>query len=329
MKLITVYNNFANTGGAQDVALTLAEGFAGNATPVVLTRTSTANITREYAGRADFLPLSFGGVKNLFRRYPDAVFLSHDRKSTTRLMAYRLLLGESLKIVHVAHNVFDSLRWCTWLPKHVVAISSGVRENLVSYFRIPESRISFIPNGIADLGARPPRQTDGIRILLLGRICKVKRQVDIARRLAGKLPAGTSLCFAGRGELERELADSIATERNMQYLGQIDVAKEIHNFDYVMLCSEREGLPLCLIEACMYGKPMVTNALPSVTDINIDGITGYVCRDDSMLADVVSHLPSPASNEYKKMSDNARRHFDRHFQYSSMIESYRDLLERL
>ena len=143
MEVISVYNNFANTGGAQDIALMLAQHFASGKQPMMLTTTSADNITTEYAGKADFRPLSLHSFRTIAAEHPGAIFLSHDRKSTTRLMIYRMLCRNHAKIVHVAHSVFDNLRFATLLPRHIVAISSGVRDNLISYFHIAPERITF------------------------------------------------------------------------------------------------------------------------------------------------------------------------------------------
>lgn len=329
MEVISVYNNFANTGGAQDIALMLAQHFASGKQPMMLTTTSADNITTEYAGKADFRPLSLHSFRTIAAEHPGAIFLSHDRKSTTRLMIYRMLCRNHAKIVHVAHNVFDNLRFATLLPRHIVAISSGVRDNLISYFHIAPERITFIPNGMLDAGSRAPRDAHDIRILHIGRICAVKRQIEIARTLTGKMPEHTSLHFAGRGELEEELRNTVAGLPDTHYIGHIKPAEEIDSFDYVLLCSEREGLPLSLIEACMFGKPMITNALPSVGDINIHGVTGYVCSSDDALIRTVGTLPTPDSDEYRRLAAGARKRYEQYFGLEKMLSAYDELLNNV
>ncbi|MDE6498435.1 MAG: glycosyltransferase family 4 protein [Muribaculaceae bacterium] len=328
MKVISVYNNFANTGGAQDMALRLAGSFSPDDVPVVLTRTPAERIARSYHDTADFRPLSLKYAKEIMRKWPDAVFMSHDRKSTTRLMLYKTLVLRKLKVVHVAHNVFDNLRRFTLFPEHVVAISKAVEANLKDYFRLPAERITLIPNGLSDKRVKEPRRGPGIRILLMGRICSVKRQLEIADALDGHLPEGTELYFAGRGPQERELEERLRSKHDMHFSGQIDPSKQIADYDYILLFSQKEGLPLSLIEACMYGRPMITNTLPSVLEINQPGVTGFACRDLDELKSTIRHLPVPGSEDYKAIARNARLRYEQCFTESRMLEAYRSLLEK-
>ena len=109
---------------------------------------------------------------------------------------------------------------------------------------------------------------------------------------------------------------------------QIDPAKHICDYDYVLLFSQKEGLPLSLIEACMYGRPMITNTLPSVLEINVPGTTGISCRDLDELRSMIKDLPAPSSREYIRMARNARERYGQLFTESRMNEAYRSLLEK-
>lgn len=323
MRVVSVYKNFANTGGAQSMALLLARHFSEDELPVVLTATPSDRIDNAYKGKADFRKLS---LKNLLTLAPGSVFLSHDRMSTTRLMLYRNWLRLPLQIVHVAHNTFSNLRFATLFPKRVVVISTGVKTNLTSYFHVPEDRITLIPNGINDRGVRAPRSGKGVRILLAGRICRVKRQVEIAAALRGKLPMGTELHFAGTGDQADVLLSTIANEPSMAYLGHVDIDEVIADYDYVLLFSEKEGLPLSLIESCMYGRPMITNDLPSVLDVNTDSLTGFVCSDFSYLVSTIASLPDPESDAYIAMAAAARERYEQKFRLETMLEAYERIL---
>lgn len=324
--IISIYSNFANTGGAQDVTIMLASHFAqDDRKPIVLTRTPLDKIADKYVNVAEFKALNHSIVKHIVRTYDNPVFISHDRKSTVRMMLYRAL-GLDFRLIHVAHNTFKTLKHITVFPREVIAISNGVYDNLQNYFKLDKSCISIIPNGIVDKGWRSPRNTDDVRILLAGRICPVKRQVELARHLKGRLSTDVSLDFAGCGEDEAALKAEIDGASNMRYIGQINVEERIENYDYVMLFSEKEGLPLILIEACMYGKPMLTNDVSGMEDVNIDGKTGYVCQDYDALIARMSSLPRSNSDEYMYMAINARRQYENLFTLERMLEGYERLI---
>lgn len=329
MKVASVYFNFANKGGAQKMALDLARLLCdeSDALPVMLTSTPLDRIDPDLRDKAKFMTLTLRNLRRLSR--DGYIVLSHDRRSTTRIMLWRKLQLLKIKVVHVAHSVFDNLRFATILPSNVVAISTAVMDNLIGYFGLAPERITLIYNGLADLGHRKINSRKDIHIVLAGRICSVKRQVEIARALAGRIPEGVSLCFAGTGEQADLLTEAVAAESRMSYVGHLDMSRHIADFDYVLLFSEKEGLPLTLIEACMAGKPMITNDIRGALDINIAGETGFVCRDFDELARLLDSLPKPSSESYKCLSDNARHRYEECFSVDRMTAQYRALLEKV
>ena len=123
-----------------------------------------------------------------------------------------------------------------------------------------------------------------------------------------------------------KLIETIGNHHQFHYLGQIDMEQRINDFDYLLLFSEKEGLPLVLIEACMHGIPMITNAIPAVLEINEDKRTGYVFEDMDKLLAGINHLPQPHSEAYRGMSHNARKKYDIFFREETMIKAYKDLI---
>ena len=50
--------------------------------------------------------------------------------------------------------------------------------------------------------------------------------------------------------------------------------------DVLLLGSEREGLPRCIVEALAFGLPVVAGDIPGVRDLVIDGENGLVVPND-------------------------------------------------
>ena len=327
-KVVTVYFNFQNKGGAQNIALNLAEKLSEKESlPVIFTNTPKELIHSDYKERANFLPFSVTNIIRFFR--DDYAFLSHDRKSTTKLMLVNMLFGSKLKILHVSHNVFNSLSSLTLFPKNIISISTAVTKNLKEYFKISPDRIRYIPNGLPDLGLHSPRNCQSIKILMAGRICRVKRQIEIANAFKKAYLPNISIAFAGIGEDAPALKNLIKGSDNITYLGEINIAERIGEFDYVLLFSEKEGLPLILIEACMSGKPMLTNNLPSVTDINVNNKTGFVYESLDDLIAALQTLPNSTDAQYIQLSENSRRQYELFFTEDQMVESYRQAIDSL
>ena len=325
-RVVSVYPNFANRGGAQNVTMQLATKLNTDH-PIVLTATPYAQIPAPYAKAAQFEKFSIRTVWRLANKH--TIFISHHRKTTTQLLLLRLFLLRRMRVIHVAHSIFSNLRWCCLFPKEIVAVSQSVKDNLMDYFRIPEKNIRLIYNGIPDCPElTPPLQPDSpIRILHAGKICPLKRQVLLAETLHGKFPPHVQLHFAGSGPDEAMLAKAIATDQQMRFLGQVNIEDILEHYDYVLLFSEKEGLPLTLIEACRQGMPMITNDIPAVCEINEDGRTGFVFPTVASLAEGLANLPRRNSPAYTAMAKAAREKYERLFREEDMIAQYQEIIK--
>lgn len=323
IRVVNIYPNFANRGGAQDVVLQLSEKLNPHSEPIIITNTKLKNIVLEYKERAIFIPFK----KNLIFKLNDGntIFLSHHRKSTTKIMIMKLLWGKKLPLIHIAHNTFHNLKWFCLFPDNVIAVSNAVKENLVEYFKVPEQHVKVIFNGMPDKykkGNLRGEDNQTIKILLPGRICPVKQQVKIAIFLKGKLDSRIHISFAGVGEDVEKLKQVIANARQFHYVGFLDMASNINSYDYVCLFSKNEGLPLSLIEGCMFGKPLITNDIKAVLDVNEEGKTGFVFRNFDELAKGINDIPDQECEEYKRLSKNARIKYECFFTEEKMISRY-------
>lgn len=65
MRIISVYPNFGNKGGAQNVALQLAKELNNGNRSIVLCETPASNIVEDYKRDVDYLPFSIRTIRNL------------------------------------------------------------------------------------------------------------------------------------------------------------------------------------------------------------------------------------------------------------------------
>ena len=88
-RVISIYSNFANQGGAQDVTLQLAHALNETDKPIVLTDTPLSKIDAVYKDKAVFEQFS---MRNVIKYAScNTVFLSHHRKNTTLLEIFRII----------------------------------------------------------------------------------------------------------------------------------------------------------------------------------------------------------------------------------------------
>lgn len=331
MKVISILCNFHVRGGAQNVCIQLAlklnEGEA-----IILTDTPVDQIHPHYRSfeRLAFIPLSWGALRK-YSRIEDVVFLSHHRKYTSLILPVLSLLGCKDKLVHVAHNTFSSLKWLSFFPKRIIAVSETVKQNHIDYFGILEQRINVIYNGLPDhhIEKGPWKETTTIKILFPARLEHVKQQLQLVEELGASLPEHIAIHFAGVGPDYEALQKAITPYSNMKVLGFVNVQELLPDYDYVMLFSLNEGLPLSLIEGLRAARPILTGSIPVFREINEDQITGFIYEDFEDLKARIGELPPPESDQYQVLSRNARERYLQLFREEDMIAAYKTTLEEI
>lgn len=100
----------------------------------------------------------------------------------------------------------------------------------------------MIYNGLEDSGEnRNVVRNDGIvKILLPGRICNVKRQIEIVKKTRGKLLEHINIYFAGVGSDADKLKLEIGVLKQYHYLGYINIKETLNQYDYVCLFSQKK-----------------------------------------------------------------------------------------
>ena len=333
MNLISLYTSFANVGGAQKMCLSIHKGIKKRLLPdknYIISYTPFDKIHQDF--------FSIINKKNYIRfqifktisKNKDAIFISHHRKITTQLYLISRALKIDLKIIHVAHNEFTSYRRFTFFPKTVVAVSEGVRKNHENYFGL--KNVQVIYNGIED----PKAQTkinfnpNGIKKLVPGRITAVKQQLRIVELLKDSLPKNISIYFAGSGPELEHLEKVIKGKPGFISLGHIDKMLEVYKqIDWVMLFSKKEGLPLSLIEGSSFGKPLICNDVGGNIEIMIDRYNGFCIKSETDVFRIIEIVSTISADTYKKMSQNSRNHFIKHFDRNTMIDSYLKVVDKL
>ncbi len=334
MKIYNVYRGFTEYGGAESVVLSIHnnlkarkyESYIGGPDPFPA-------LHPDYRIKSsDYLKLSLPNVRQL----QNAVVFSHHRKMTTYLYLARKMTGLRFRLIHVSHNEFHNLKHFTLFPPEIVAVSGRVKENLVNYFGVTPERVEVIYNGLEDGGGGflPERPAAAgaapgtINILYPGRITKVKRQLEVFEQLAGKLKPGIHIHFAGTGNQLEELRAVTKDAQHFRTLGFVPIRETLPAYDYVLLFSTNEGLPLTLIEGCMFGKPILCNDVGGNMEILRDGFNGMAANSYPELIGVLNNLPLPATDAYRQLSRNARLVFEQKFRQERMISDYIDVIER-
>lgn len=269
--------------------------------------------------------------KNPFM-FHNSIVIVHERKLLLFFWILNTFLYQKIKIVYIHHSLFYNHKLTTILPRTIVSISDRVTENLISFFGAKKEYIHKIYNCVQDINPKPHKScsSDKIRILYPARINKGKRQIEICKRLQGKIDSRIEILFVGTGPLYEEFKNTIKDNEQFKILGfRDDVYKLLQECDYMMLFSTHEGLPITLIEAAMCGTPIICNDVGGNCEIAHDKKNAFVVNEWEELITTLNNLPNVATDTYRMMSENSRRIYESYFTFDKFKENYLQLLKQI
>ena len=160
--------------------------------------------------------------------------------------------------------------------------------------------------GMGSVG-RPEGSREGLRVLFAGTYGERKGTPDLLRAVRRARDAGVpvELVLAGkeehRGEEEslRSLAGELGLNGAVRFAGVLDrdsLAELYRAADAFCLPSERDGVPMALLEALAAGLPVVASRAGGIGDVVVDGESGLLV-DPGDSAAVAAALSSLAGSE--------------------------------
>ena len=180
------------------------------------------------------------------------------------------------------------------------------------------------------------RQTLGPRFFLFVGALRYYKGIDYLLEAAHL--TGLPVAIVGGGHLEQELkAHALRLGlNNVHFLGGLP---DEDKAALLQLCLgfvfpshlRSESFGISLLEAAMYGKPMISCEIGTGTSfINIDGVTGRVVppRDAPALAQAMNQLWSEPE-EATRWGGNARKRFETVFSIDGMVDAYAGLYDVL
>lgn len=225
-----------------------------------------------------------------------------------------------------------------------VCLVSSHMQSIPTLSRIPTNRLAVIPNGLPELPDTSPQPLDDdlarflqvhqINLLAVGRLSPEKNFQAIFHAMATPLlqDSAIGLCLVGEGgqrEPLQALAARLGLTDKIRFLGyRQDVPHLMPHFDWLVMPSLTEGLPITLLEAMRAGLPVIASAVGGVPDALDGGRAGVLIQpgDVEALASAIA-TPKVAAIGF---SDNAKVNFKAKFSAYSMsvfyIRVYMELL---
>ena len=220
-----------------------------------------------------------------------------DRQLPRRVLTRRLVLRRCITVLP-SRRLWD--------------IATGI-------WRLPESRLRYIPNGVdlARFGGDPPPppwQQDGRPVV--GTVAALRLEKNLARlvRAFAVARAATSarLVIVGDGNeragLER-LVGETGLGGDVIFTGHMsDPRAALRNFDVFVLSSDTEQMPMSVLEAMASGLPLASTDVGDVRAVlSAQNAKLIVPRDDAALAGAIGELlGNPALRDAVGRANRAR-----------------------
>jgi glycosyltransferase involved in cell wall biosynthesis len=300
-----------DAGGAQRTVINLTNDFAERGEDVQLCATRTDGRAREWvAPGVRTIDLgarrtrdSVAALARLLRsRRPDVLFASMIDANIVAWAASRLVKRQKLRLVLRETNSHLARGDLGWLRRklighayrnanRVVALSSGVAEEITSLYGLNPSRVVTIPNPVmvSDIAARVSAARSPVPdgqpfILAIGRLTRQKGFDRLIEALAQMPGEAVRLVIVGEGE-ERaaltQLAEKLGVAGRVTLAGYVqETERWLAHAAVFALPSRWEGFGHVIVEAMASGVPVVAYDCPyGPRDILRNEINGILVRE--------------------------------------------------
>jgi len=209
-------------------------------------------------------------------------------------LGYLASFGLDTKLVAIQHDVvkIKPIMRCLKIKAlkntdQIIAISDEVKEFLIEYFKVSDSKIEVIYNGIdfdKFLSFQKPDKDWEPVFGTIARLDKIKGHIYILEALKKMRNEGIKLpkfIFIGDGP-ERENLEYFVKENdllNVKFVGEVlDVGQYLKQINVFVFPSLSEGLGIAIIEALVAKKLVIASNVGGVKELIKDNKTGILIK---------------------------------------------------
>ena len=303
------------------------------------------------SGRLAFLPMA-KQLRRLLRRHPRAIVHSHGYKPDILLSLLGIPRSHAcLATCHTWYSETYKLRALEALDKrvlrgfdHVVAVSGEVFEQLVESGVSPR-KLSLIKNGISALTVEESARSSVRRefavpmnakvIVQIGRLAQSKRNDLLLRAVATMAQAlDIHILLIGEGERLQSLVELVkdqGLDGRVHFCGYRDnIFHILTAADLLALTSDKEGLPIVILEAMAMRCPIVSTRVGEIPQVLVDGRDAWIVPPNDIGALTGAIREALTCPEVAKTrAANAYIEFLRQYSRDSMGACYLDIYDRV
>lgn len=272
-------------------------------------------------------------LRKLYKKYkPDIIHLHSSKAGTLGRIVF-----PSEKTIYTVHG-FDSVRLAfrKFLPierflqhfcKAIVGVSKYDERNLIA--EGINKNVSTVYNGISipncsNISNIPIFNECKKTVIAIARVYPQKKAdlfVDVARLLP-------QYNFVWIGN-QREVTEFGKLPNNCYFLGNIPNAGAFcSKADLLMLPSNYEGLPMVILEAMCFGKPVVASNVGGISEIVRNNFNGYTLENSpDLFAEKIRYILDN-ENIYSEFAKNSLDIFNKELTVEKMVQGYIEIYKK-
>jgi glycosyltransferase involved in cell wall biosynthesis len=294
-------------------------------------------------------------IMKIIRDFKPDIIHTHTAKAGVIGRIASVLSGHKSKRIHTFHGhilygyfspfktkIYISIEKILSIFTHkFLCVGSRVRDDLINagignpgkYLVFPpgvEKPMIFERHVAANRLGIPANQ---FYCLFLGRVTRIKRPdrlIEVATILKSK-NVEVKFLVAGDGDLFQETLDSaVALSLPFIFLGwQHDLSALFGVANILVMTSDNEGTPLSIVQAQLSGVPVVSTNVGSVSEVLLDGVSGFLTDlDSNLIAEKIEFLVSNPK-ERVEMGAAGLRFAGEKFSPSRLVSDHARLYKKL
>jgi glycosyltransferase involved in cell wall biosynthesis len=259
-----------------------------------------------------------------------------------------VLMAPVPALISTIHSVNDggplrmaAYRLTSGLVDRYTIISRLAAERYVGIGAVPAQQLEVVPNAVDTERFRHQPQAretirrelgvgDGFVWIAVGRFEEPKdcpTMIAAFARLASQRPA-SRLLLVGKGSLQDQverLVQAAGLTGRVHFLGvRRDVAELMSAADGYVLSSNREGMPVVLLEAAAIGLPIVATRVGGIPEVVEDGVTGLLVPpgDDASLMRAMDTVEDLDPEARRSMGSRGRALVEQRYGTRSVMEQW-------
>ena len=240
-------------------------------------------------------------IKIFFYVYKYNIDILHTHGKSAGIYRVVRLLKRNLISIHTIHefhykknkNIFQKMsfyfeKYLNTLSKKIICVSNGEEKDVIKQRFSNKNKIVVIPNGI-EIGSDEFSIDLGLKkYFVIGTIARLSPEKGIIRLVKAfkniKKIKNKKLLIIGDG-IEKSKIEKYIKENDLEndviMLGEkLNAKSYINNFDLYVNSSEKEGLPITILEVMARYKLVVATNVVGNNEVIKNNITGKLCSVD-------------------------------------------------